>query len=107
MIIKAIIKIFLILQAVLLVTSCVSGSGNPASSAAVSRTIPTGVGGADCQTKMNAARNWVVNNTGFALTVNSENQIATDSSASGFEELEWLDSEDAALAFNRAVSSAF
>jgi len=71
-------RIFLILQVALLVTSCVAGSGgNQVSSSAVNRTTPTCIGVADCQAKMSAARNWVVNNTGFAIVVNSDDQIET------------------------------
>jgi hypothetical protein len=77
MLIKPVIRNFLILQMALLVTSCVSGTGNTATTAAVSRSVPTCIGEADCQAKMVAARNWVVNNTGFAILVDNSTQITT------------------------------
>jgi len=88
MTIMPIIRIFLIVPATLLVTACVSGSRNSASSTAISHTILTCVGAVDCQNKMNPARNWVANNTGFG-------------------DLGCPTSEEAAVDFNRAVSSAF
>jgi len=72
------IQIFVITATSLLITACASNSGGGRGSASmVSESNPVCVGQADCQVKMAAARNWVVNTTGFGLRIDSDDLIET------------------------------
>jgi len=78
--ITAKIKIGLGLMATLLVTACATGTGsggNMDMQTVYERTIPVCVGANDCRLKMDAARDWVKNNTGFQLLVDTDDRIET------------------------------
>ena len=75
--ITAKIKIGLGFLTSVLITACATTGGDASMQAAYERTIPVCVGASDCQVKMDAARAWVKNNTGFQLLVDTDERLET------------------------------
>jgi hypothetical protein len=72
-------KICTMAFSVLVLASCATGGGTATVAQAdqYERTIPICVNANDCTEKMAAAKRWVVNNTGYALLIDSDEVIET------------------------------